>query len=210
MYLAWRAVLPGSVRDIVLAASDDAGATWSAPVRVHADDWVFEGCPHAGPSVQVDSSGTVHVAWWTGREGASGTFYARSTDGGRTFARAIALGAAARSRPAHVQLALDDRGMVVAAWDDGRDTLPQVILRVSRDGGATFGPELPVGEPQLATSFPVIALNGDRLTVAWSQRTAESHVHAAHATPDMRDPASTMPLPEVGEQQVLVRQGRVR
>ena len=79
------------------------GATWATPVRVHADNWVFDGCPHAGPSMQVDSAGAVHIAWWTGKQGAAGTYYARSTDGGETFElagparRRRVLGAGARA-----------------------------------------------------------------------------------------------------------------
>ena len=57
LYIAWRTVLPGNIRDIVVARSTDGGATWSAARRVHADDWVFEACPHAGPALAVDSSG---------------------------------------------------------------------------------------------------------------------------------------------------------
>jgi hypothetical protein len=198
MYLAWRAVLAGNVRDIVVATSDDYGATWGAPVRVHDDDWVFEGCPHAGPSILVDAAGTLHVGWWTGREGSAGAFYAKSVDGGRTFSPRVPLGEARFSLPSHVQLAMDANKTVVAAWDDGRDTLPKVLLRVSRDGGATFGPELQVGASGAATSFPVVALRNGQLTVAWSERTAEAHAHAEHHMPDMKDPAAVMPLPEVG------------
>src|SRR5690606_7506920 len=49
LYVAWRKIYPGDVRDIVVARSRDRGATWDEPVRVAADDWVFPGCPHAGP-----------------------------------------------------------------------------------------------------------------------------------------------------------------
>ena len=209
MYLAWRAVLPGNVRDIVVATSEDHGGTWSAPVRVHNDDWVFEGCPHAGPSMMVDSTGTLHIAWWTGREGASGAFYTQSVDGAKTFRRRVALGESSFSRPSHVQLAVAG-GSVIAAWDDGRDTLPRVMLRVSRDGGASFSPELLVAEPGAASAFPVVALRDGNVTVAWSERSAESHAHAEHSSPDMRKPGSVMRLHEVGAQRVLVRRGRVK
>lgn len=152
VYLAWRAVLPGNVRDIVVARSSDGGVTWSPAVRAHADDWVFDGCPHAGPSMQVDAAGRVHIGWWTGREGAAGAYYARSDDGARTFSEPVALGVATFSRPAHVQLALGGDETVVAAWDDGTLETPRVSVRVSRDAGKSFG-QRPM--PALPGALPV-------------------------------------------------------
>src|SRR4029079_7772909 len=93
-----------SIRAIVAARSNDQGATWSQPVRVHEDDWKFDACPHAGPAIATDARGTLHVTWWTGKDGNAGFFYAQSPDGGKTFGEAIALGTAQYSRPAHVQL----------------------------------------------------------------------------------------------------------
>ena len=209
LYLAWRAVLPGNVRDIVVASSRDAGKSWSQPVRAHADDWVFDGCPHAGPSLAVDSRRVVHIAWWTGKDSAAGVWYARSEDGARTFGDAIPLGVAAFSRPAHVQLALDGDSSVVAAWDDAREALPAVTLRVSRDGGRTFGEPVIASVAGVAATFPVLALRHGKITVAWAQRSRESMAHAEHARPDMKDPKATMPLPSVGAQEIRVRSGAI-
>lgn len=210
LYVAWRTVLPGSIRDIVVARSDDGGGSWTTPVRVRADDWVFEGCPHAGPSLQVDSAGTVHVAWWTGKEGAAGAYYTRSVDGGVTFGVPEALGTAAFTRPEHVQLALDGPRTVLAAWDDGRDSLPKVLLRVSRDGGASFGPVELASEPAAAATFPVIALRNGQLTVAWSEQSREASEHEDHTRPNMKDPKAVMPLAVVGERKVVARKGVLR
>lgn len=210
MYLAWRTVMPGSVRDIVVARSVDRGATWSAPVRVHADDWVFEGCPHAGPSMQVDARGRLHIMWWTGREGAAGVYYARSDDGAKSFGHVTPLGVAPFARPAHGQLALEGDSTVVAAWDDARSTLPRVTVRVSRNGGDDFGAEQVLSDTAVAATFPVLGLQNGNVTVAWSEQTQQAMAHAEHVRPDMKDPASRKQLPTVGEQRVLVRKGRLR
>ena len=212
VYVAWRQVFPvdsGTVRDVVVARSADGGTTWQEPVRVHADDWVFDGCPHAGPSLQVDGAGRVHVAWWTGKPGAAGVYYAHSADGARSFSEPVALGVAEFSRPAHVQLALGDGGLVAAAWDDGTLRVPQVVLRVSRDGGESFGTPQAVSAPGRAATFPVLSLSGRRMTVAWAEQSAEAAEHAGDGHPDMRDPKATMGLPKVGENQVLARTGSV-
>jgi len=210
VYLAWRTVLPGNVRDVVVARSADGGLTWAEPVRVHADDWVFEGCPHAGPSLQVDDAGRVHVAWWTGKEGAAGVWYARSDDGARSFGAPVALGVGQLSRPAHVQLALGDSGVVAAAWDDGTLETPAVVMRLSRDGGRSFDAAVPVSGVGMAATFPVLAVDGRRVSVAWAEQSVAAASHEAAHAPDMKDPNATKGLGRVGESQVLLRTGSIR
>lgn len=209
LYLAWRTVLAGNVRDVVVARSRDRGLTWSAPVRVHADGWVFDGCPHAGPSMQVDSAGTVHIAWWTGLEGKAGVYYARSTDDGTTFDAPVPLGVSEFSAPAHVQLALGG-GKVVAVWDDGTVKTPRVVMRVSADGGATFSPPTLVSTEGRAATFPVLALRDRDLTIAWSEQSEAEHDHARASAPNMKDPKAVKGLSRVGASVVRVRGGRLQ
>ncbi|AHG87690.1 putative cytochrome c biogenesis protein [Gemmatirosa kalamazoonensis] len=213
VYAAWRKVFPGNVRQVVVARSADGGRTWAAPVAAQRDGWVIDGCPHAGPSLQVDAAGRVHVAWWTGKEGAAGVFYARSDDGGRTFGAPAPLGVATYSRPAHVQLALDAapnaapnaEPTVVATWDDGTVRQPRVLVRVSRDGGATFGPASEASAPGRSATFPVLAAHAGRVTLAWNEEagSVEEHHHAA------RDTEAHQPLPSVGRKTIVMRDGRL-
>jgi hypothetical protein len=203
LYAAWRAV-QDSVRDIVLARSDDRGATFAAPRRVHADDWVFNGCPHAGPSLQVDDAGRVHIAWWTGKEGAAGVYYAHSDDGGATFSAPINMGPT--PRPAHVQLAVGPNRAVIVVWDEATTT-PQIRLRVSRAGGDKFGAAMLLSSPGTSATFPVVALSRKGFVVAWSQKSAAAAERDARSEPDMKNPHATMGLHAVGDAQVMVRRG---
>jgi hypothetical protein len=205
LYLAWRRVFPGNVRDIVVARSTDHGASWQEPVRAHADDWVFDGCPHAGPSLQVDGAGRVHIAWWTGKQGAAGVWYARSDDGARTFGTPVPLGVAEFSKPAHVQLALGGKDRLIAAWDDGTLATPRIVVRTSKDGGTTWSPTATLSDSGKVAGFPVIAAHGERMAVAWSQQRSAAPEHDAHM--DMKDPGMKMPLSAVGDAEVLVRRG---
>jgi hypothetical protein len=210
IYMAWRHVFPGSIRDVVVARSSDQGATWTTPVRVHADDWTFDACPHAGPAIALDSAGALHVTWWTGKEGNAGVFYAKSVDGARTFGEPVALGVAQFSRPSHVQLALAPDNRVVVAWDDGTKQTPQVVVRVSHDGGATFDAATLLSVAGRSATFPVLAIAGDSLAVAWSEESAEAAKAEAAATPNMKDPKAAQGLHAVGNAQVLVRRGTLR
>jgi hypothetical protein len=205
LYLAWRRVFPGNVRDIVVARSTDHGASWQEPVRAHADDWVFDGCPHAGPSLQVDDAGHVHIAWWTGKQGAAGVWYARSDDGARSFGTPVPLGVAEFSRPAHVQLALGGHDRLIAAWDDGTLATPRIVVRASKDGGATWSPTATLSDSGKVAGFPVIAAHGERMAVAWSQERGSKPAHDGHM--DMKDPDARMPLSAVGDARVMVRRG---
>lgn len=238
LYAAWRKIFPApadgeglphgppQVRDVVVARSGDGGRTWGAPVRVHADAWRVDYCPDAGPSVRAGADGTVHVAWWTGKEGAAGVQYARSHDGGRTWGPPVPLGVGPHSRAAHVQLAVagaGDTAAVVAAWEDGTRAVAPVVVRVSRDGGRTFAPAEPLSVPGDQVGYPVVALQGGRVQVAWQQRSTagashDSAVHASfvaaakagpHAAHDGRAaPAAAGPwIAPVGARQVITRAG---
>jgi hypothetical protein len=208
IYVAWRAILPGDVRDVVVTRSTDGGRSWARPARPRADGWVYPGCPHAGPSLEVDAEGGVHVAWWTGKEGGAGVYHARSMDEGRSFtAQPIEVGD--RARPAHVQLAVAQGGGIYVAWDDGLSEMPRVLVRRSEDAGKTFGHAEVLSEPGVAASFPVVAVYGDSVAVAWSQTTAAEHRAKLAARVDMSDPKAVQLLPRVGQSEILVRAARL-
>ena len=160
--------------------------------------------------MQVDSAGTVHIAWWTGKQGSAGAFYARSTDKGATFGEPVALGASEFSAPAHVQLALGANQTVVAVWDDGTVKTPRVVMRVSRDNGASFAPATLVSTEGRAATFPVLALSGKDLTIAWSEQSQMEHDHEKATMPNMKDPKAVKGLSRVGESAVRVRNGRLQ
>jgi hypothetical protein len=208
LYMAWRHVFNGNIRDVVVARSTDQGATWSEPIRVRADDWVFDACPHAGPAIATDARGVLHVAWWTGKEGLAGVFYAQSTDGGKTFAPATALGVARYSRPAHVQLALAPDNRVIVAWDDGTKATPQVVVSTSPDGGRHFNNAIAVSSDGRAASFPVLGVSHDSIAIAWSEVNAEQAATAVVAAP--KDKNAPKGLEAIGDAQVVVRRGVLR
>lgn len=204
LYASWRKIYPGDVRDVVVARSTDGGAGWAEPVRPRADNWVFRGCPHAGPSLRTAADSSVHIAWWTGVAGEAGVWYARSDDAGATWnAQPIAVGE--QSTPAHVQLAIGADGAVILVWDDGLGTRPTVMLRASRDGGRTFLPAHVLSDEALAATYPVLGIAGDSIVVAWTQVADAAHRAMLAERPDMHDSTARMPLPRVGQQEVVVR-----
>lgn len=161
VYVAWRKVHAGDVRDVVVARSGPGELRFGAPARVHDDGWIFAGCPHAGPSLAVDAGGRVHVGWYTGREGRQGLWYAVSDDGARSFGAPAALVTDDWVPPSQVRLgAAGER--VWIAWEDRRRERPRWLLgRAGASGGVE---EVGDGQPGV---LPSVAAAGSSAAVAW-------------------------------------------
>lgn len=163
LYVAWRKIYEGDVRDIAVARSSDGGLTWEAPVRVHGDEWVFPGCPHTGPSLAVDGRGDLHVAWYTGREGRQGMWYSVSSDGARSFAEPMPLLTGEWVPASQVKLA-SRGGETWIAWDDRReDATTLSVARVARRGRA---PQ-PLQWEQVTGGSPALAVAAGGPLIAW-------------------------------------------
>ncbi|MEM1093042.1 MAG: sialidase family protein [Bacteroidota bacterium] len=168
VYIAWRKILDGGIRDIVAASSTDGGTSWSAPALVFADNWVQEYCPDAGPALAIDAQGKLHVAWWTGKSGAAGVKYTSTADG-RTFAAPVELQITEESRAAHVQLAVQGDDVAVV-WDDGTLPMPRIALRRSLDGGQSFAPVAHLSPDGAMVAYPNVALGSAEWQVSWTQQ----------------------------------------
>jgi hypothetical protein len=84
VYISWRGVSHGDVRDIHVASSPDGGAAWSKPTAIAEDNWRLNACPHSGASLATLGK-RLFVAWHTVREGTSQLYLVWSDDGGTTF-----------------------------------------------------------------------------------------------------------------------------
>jgi hypothetical protein len=125
VYVAWRNIYPGNLRDISVAQSRD-GHTFSAPVRISEDHWVLTGCPDDGPTVVVDLSGVVHIVWPTlvdGSEPAIRLFHASTRDGVR-FTRRQLIDTLGTAKPSHPQMSFDRCGLALV-WDETETAAPR-------------------------------------------------------------------------------------
>ena len=160
---AWRQHFPGNVRDVVTAVAGDRS---SEPERVHPDDWAYAGCPHTGPALATGSDGTVHVAWYNGKEGALGVYYARQTSaGGAGSAVHLVTGRALGvAHPAVV--ALPDGG-ALAAYDVAADGKRRISLARVVPGGRVGG-RLVVDDSEDGRYPQLAVLNDSVAVVAWT------------------------------------------
>ena len=173
VYVAWRHVYPGNVRDIAFSLSSDGGKTFAAPIRVSDDRWVLDGCPENGPALAVDARHRVHVVWPTlvpspvhAGEPTLELFHAMSSDGRRfTTRQRIPSGGVAR----HPQLALGNRDELVVVWDEpagGRRRIAMARGVVDGNGAVSFARQ--TIDDRAAATYPVVAMTSDGPLVAWT------------------------------------------
>ena len=107
LYAVWyghpnpRATLPEHDRDVYLRYSTDSGKTWSDRVLVNHESERLPNVHHFDPNLSVAPNGRLDVAWFDNRNspvpasatpavtGLQDVWYTYSTDGGRTFSRAV-------------------------------------------------------------------------------------------------------------------------
>lgn len=193
LYLAWRKVLPGEIRETVVARSTDGGSTFSSPVIVGHDRWVFPGCPHRPASIGTDRLGRLYVVWYTeGVDETPAVFLAYSDDRGATFSPKQKLNVSKGTFPDHPQMAVDPEGRIVIAWEEQSPVRREVVMNVSLDRGQTFSAPQKLNDKKGQT--PTLSINSKGLAaLAWME----------HAMPAHRMVVQTIQLPPM---KVLARQ----
>jgi hypothetical protein len=175
LYVAWRKILPGDLRETVVARSIDGGQTFTAPVIVGHDKWIFPGCPHRPASVGTDRQGRLYVVWYT--EGADETpsiYLAYSDDKGETFSPKQKLNLSKGTFPDHPQMAVDPEGRLVIVWEEQSPVRREVVMSVSLDHGRTFSTPQKLNEKKGQT--PALSINAQGLaSLAWMEHAMPSH-----------------------------------
>ena len=123
--VAWGASLPSGATDVFVALSRDRGRTFGAPSRVNDVEGDARLTGEQPPRITL--AGRIVNLVWTAK-GANGTrlLQSRSSDGGRTFAKAtIVPGADAPGNRGWENTAVDRRGRVFAVWLDHRELARQ-------------------------------------------------------------------------------------
>ncbi|WP_101926106.1 MULTISPECIES: sialidase family protein [Luteimonas] len=86
--VVYRGRTEDEIRDIMTTRFD--GSAWTAPARVHADEWKMPACPVNGPDIAAQGEGVV-VGWYTVDGDTPVVKLARSDDAGDVFAAPVVL-----------------------------------------------------------------------------------------------------------------------
>ena len=105
-----------NIRDIYVARGTPQSERLQA-ARVSDDKWVFEGCPMAGPFVQIMARpAQVQVAWMSNGQ----VYHASSNDGSRSFSLRRAPAEQQREPRSLPIILSNDRGEQMFAWVEGK------------------------------------------------------------------------------------------
>lgn len=175
VYVAWRKIFPGEIRETVVARSEDGGKTFGEPVVVGNDRWVYPSCPHRPASIGVDARGRLYVVWYT--EGADETpavYFTTSDDRGRTFAPKRMMNLSKGTFPDHPQMAVDSDGRVVLLWEELSPVRQEIVMSISLDRGQTFSRPQKMNDKK--SQSPTVSVNGKGLVaMAWKEHAMQGH-----------------------------------
>ena len=118
VYVSYRTVPAAGpmFRDIAVARSTDNGRTFR-PSVVHSDRWELNACPIDGATMTSDSSGRLHVVWFTQQGDTPRLYLATSSDHGLSFSSPVVFDPSQKvAKHAHAVAAADNRLLI--AWDD--------------------------------------------------------------------------------------------
>jgi hypothetical protein len=168
IHVVYRAILQDSIRDMVHQVSMDGGINFSAPKRIHEDNWVMRTCPHTGPTMTSNRQG-LHFAWYSAAP-TKASYYTQSTDNGGHFSEYAALSESAR----HPQMASLKNGEIALVWDEvnrsgSSPTTGITIERKTVDGKTSSRESLT--QPEEMASYPVLIPLEEGFLIAYQVKT---------------------------------------
>ena len=174
VFISWRKVFEGSIRDIVVAASKDGGEAFQAPVRVSVDNWKIEGCPHSGPAL-LQKANRLYVAWYTeGDRQDGGIRCSWSEDGGKSFTQPVNVSRNILD-PNHPAMSISADGSPILVFQ-GRDArerngwgpLRAYLVETGEEG--KFSDPLPALGNRQSISYPALAAGiSTQVFLAWTE-----------------------------------------
>lgn len=167
IHIVYRSILNDSIRDMVHQVSVDQGQTFSAPIRISADNWVVRGCPHTGPTLTANSSG-LHFAWFTMGNG-KGAFYCKSVDNGLSYTNKESLSQEPMAK--HPQIStINDQLLVV--WDEPvafrKGSNSRIGYQLRKPDGSLYDAGR-VTDSTTYSSYPVLSSFRNEAMVAYKQ-----------------------------------------
>ena len=155
-------------RDMALAQSVNAGASWSRRSTVGEFNWQFDGCPHNGGGLSQAADGVLHSVVWTGAENRVGLYYLQSADAGKTWSQLQAIGVDAGAF--HSDIAAHDAQRLAVVWDALGAQTAAVFIADSANGGIGWSSARMLSTPGTAATHPRLVATATGWLALWTEQ----------------------------------------
>jgi hypothetical protein len=150
-----------TVRDIYITRLENG--KWTKPHVVYPDNWVINGCPDNGPSVDAAANNVV-VGWWTRSNDAPKVQVAFSSDAGDSLGKPIRIDAGNGEGQVTVAL-LPDGKSAIAGWLEEGQTCARYV-----DSSGRVGDILQLGTSPRHSRLPNWVAMNSGVTAAWTAK----------------------------------------
>lgn len=175
--VAFRDRAPDELRNIHVARFENNH--WTESKAVHDDGWRFPGCPVNGPSLSARGK-DVAIAWFTAAENQPKSLAAFSSDAGRSFRAPIVLDESGSLGRVDIDLLPD--GSALGAYVASTPQGAQLRVRRIQSGGTLSEPTtVAVLLNNRTSGYPRMAVVGEEILFAWTDRQGPSQVRTARA-----------------------------
>jgi BNR repeat-like domain len=163
-HVVWERLMDGHY-EVFYRKSTDGGTTWLASQRL-----TWNSGDSMEPVIAVDSTGSLHVAWYDYTPGNYEVYYRKSKDGGATWSAGKRLTWTSFDSY-EVSLALDLSDNPHVVWyEDTPAGNYEIYYKRSKDGGTTWSTARRLTATTTDSQYPVIAVDtSGYLYVAWSE-----------------------------------------
>lgn len=161
----FRTIYGDNIRDHALATLPVGGTTAPVVQRATFTQWHIEGCPHHGPSLAIDASGTRHAVWFSAAGGKATIWYGQLKPGSEP----LHLTTVASAGASHADLAADGTHVWIAYHQMSASGL-DLMLRESSDGGGHFSEARAIAHTSSASGWPKVLVRDHRAFVAWNPK----------------------------------------
>jgi hypothetical protein len=176
VYVSWRGVDAGDVRDMRMAVSTDNGATFGKSILMANDNWKISGCPHTGPQL-VTKGKRLYAAWHSDGEGKNaGIRIVWSDDNGKTFSKPV-IASGSVNDTNHPTLSLSEDGRLLLVFQ-GREPAEKegwgpvrAFLTEVYDNGTVSAASVIPGSRKTVQFPAIVAGTVGRVFVAWTEAT---------------------------------------
>lgn len=157
----YRSIFGDNIRDHAYAVLHADGQALE-PQRATFDGWHIAGCPHHGPGLAIGADGARHAVWYEAKD--KPTIHYGQLDPGKP---PLHLQTIATAGASHADVAASGK-QVWVVWNQVDARGFALMLRESRDGGASFGEAREIANNAGAVAAPQLLLWQHRAFVAWN------------------------------------------